>query len=154
MNKEPWYSHQLSQEELRVFVEEARIGKSNVNAFIGTVTPAAAQRIEAVCCKKVEKIMLESGAVRHSYGKASHLLKNDDIIFFVDVVNTATDIQLSRKKHINNDVIIFTKNIDGKILFAAEVRVNHGGWLSLVTCYRQYKKRKGGATLHATQMRP
>jgi hypothetical protein len=97
MKKEPWYFHQLSQEELKVFVEEARIGKSNVSAFIGTVTPVAALRIEAVCHKKVEKIMLESGAVRHAYSKDSHLLENDDILLFVDVVNTAIDIQLSRK---------------------------------------------------------
>jgi len=141
MNKEPWYSHQLTKDELKIFVEVARTGKSNVNAFIGIVTPAAVQRIEAVCSKKVEKIMLESGAVRHAYSKVSHLLENDDIFLFVDVVNTATDIQLSRKKHINNDVITFTKDIEGKILFAAEVRVNHGGWLSLVTCYRLHKKR-------------
>jgi hypothetical protein len=52
MKKEPWYFHQLSQEELKVFVEDARIGKSNVSAFIGTVTPAAALRIEAVVIKK------------------------------------------------------------------------------------------------------
>jgi len=141
MYKKPWYSHQLTKDELKIFVEEARTGKSNVNAFIGTVTPAAAQRIAAVCHKKVEKIMLESGAVRHAYSKDAHLLENDDIFLFVDVVNTATDIQLSRKKHINNEVITFTKDIDGKILFAAEVRVNHGGWLSLVTCYRLHKKR-------------
>jgi len=141
MKKEPWYSRQLNQEELKVFVEEARTGKNNVNAFIGTVTPVAAQRIEDVCNKKVEKIMLESGAVRHAYSKDSHLLENDDILFFVDVVNTAIDIRLSRKKHLNNDVITFTKDINGKILFAAEARVNHGGWLSLVTCYRLHKKR-------------
>jgi hypothetical protein len=52
-----------------------------------------------------------------------------------------TDIRLSGKKHLSNEVITFTKDINGKILFAVEVRVNHGGWLSLVTCYRLHKKR-------------
>jgi len=85
--------------------------------------------------------MLESGAVRHSYNKAYHLLGKDDIFHFVDVVNTAIDIQLSGKKHLNNDVITLKKDINGKILFAVEVRLNHGGWLSLVTCYRLHKER-------------
>jgi len=141
MNKEPWYLHQLTQDELKVYVEKSRTGKSNDKAFIGTVAPDAAQRIEAACGKKVGKIMLESGAVRHSYSKDYHLLENDDIFHYVDVVNTATDIRLSGKKHLSNEVITFTKDINGEILFAVEVRVKHGGWLSLVTCYRLYKKR-------------
>jgi hypothetical protein len=105
MNKELWYLHQLTQDELKVFVEESRIGKSNNKAFIGTVTPAADQRIEAICGKKVGKIMLESGAVRHSYSKDYHLLENDDIFHYTDVVNTATDVWLSGKKHLNNEVM-------------------------------------------------
>ena len=93
MVKEPWYIHQLTHDELKVFVEKARTGKTNDNAFIGIVASAAVQRIEALCGKKVEKIMLASGAVRHSYGKVYHLLGKDDIFHFVDVVNTATDIR-------------------------------------------------------------
>ena len=141
MNKEPWYLHQLTQDELKAFVEESRTGKSNIKAFIEIVTPDAYQRIEAICGKKIGKIMLESGAVRHSYGKDNHLLENDDIFHYADVINTATDVRLSGRKHLNNEVITFTKDINGKILFAVEVRVNHGGWLSLVTCYRPQKKR-------------
>ena len=141
MNKEPWYLHQLTQDELKDFVEESRTGKSNNKAFIGIVTPDADLRIDAICGKKVGKIMLESGAVRHSYSKDYHLLENDDIFHYADVVNTATDVRLSGKKHLNNEVIIFTKDINGKILFAVEVRANHGGWFSLVTCYRLHKKR-------------
>jgi len=141
VKKEPWYLHQLTQDQLKLFIEEARTGKTNDKAFIETVVPAAAQRIEAVCGEKVVKIMLESGAIRHSYSKEYHLLEKDDILLYADVVNTATDICLSDKKHLNNNVITFTKDINGQILFATEVRVKHGGWLSLVTCYRLYKKR-------------
>jgi hypothetical protein len=141
VKKEPWYLHQLTQDELKVFVEEARTEKSNDIAFIGIVAPDAAQRIESACGEKVGKIMLESGAVRHSYSKDCHLLENDDIFHYVDVVNTATDIRTSGKKHLNNNVITFTKDINGNILFAAELRIRHGGWLSLVTCYRLHKKR-------------
>ena len=141
MEKEPWYIHQLTQDQLKFFIEEARIGKSNKKAFIGTITPDAVQRIESICGKKVKRIMLESGAIRHSYSKDYHLLENDDIFHYIDVVNSATDIQFSWKKHLNNIVLTFTKDINGKILFAVEVRVKHEGWLSLITCYRLHKKR-------------
>ena len=139
---EPWYLHQLTVDELKFFVGEARIGKNNEKAYIGIITLAAAKRIEAVCGIKVEKVMLESGSVRHSYGKDCHLLENDDIFHYGDAVNSATEIRLSRKKHLNNTVITFTKDIHGQILFATEVRGKHGGWLSLVTCYRLHKKDK------------
>ena len=141
MNKEPWYLKQLANDELKTFVEEARTGKNNDKAFIGTVSSDAVLRIESACGKKVQKIMLESGAIRHSYSKEHHLLKNDDIFYYVDVVNTATDIQISKKKHLCNDVITFAKDVNGKILFVVEVRVKHDGWLSLITCYRLHRKR-------------
>jgi len=139
MKKEPWYSRQLTQEELKVFVEEARTGKNNVNAFIGTVAPAAAQRIETVCNKKVEKIMLESGAVRHAFKKANHKLKDDDLLHIVDIINSATDIHISELKHQNNECLEISYNISGKIILILEVRIHYGGWLALVTCYRTKK---------------
>lgn len=144
MDKKPWYLRQLALDELKAFVEEAKTNKSNDKACVGTVSNAAAKRIEAVCGVKIGKIMLESGSVRHSYGKECHLLENDDMLNYVDTVNTATEIRLSGKKHLNNAVITFTKDICGKILFATEVRAKHGGWLSLVTCYRLRKKDKAG----------
>jgi hypothetical protein len=111
---EKWFDRQLSIEEFRNFVAEARAGKSNTKVYIGDVQPEASQRISAVSGKSVSHIMLESEAVRHSYGKAHHLLENDDIFLYVDVVNTATDIKISGKKHQNNEVITFTKDIEGR----------------------------------------
>jgi hypothetical protein len=94
--------------------------------------------------KKVSKIMLESGAIRHSYKKINHNLKNDDLLHIVNVINTATDIKISEESHQNNKCLEISKDIDGKITFVMEVRIHYGGWLSLVTCYR---KNRGGATL-------
>jgi hypothetical protein len=135
--KESWYLHQLTHDELKVFVKESRIGKTNDKAFIGTVAPAAARRIEAVCGKRVGKIMLESGSIRHSYKKASHNLKNDDLLHIVDAINTATDIKVSNTFHQNNECLEICKNIGGKLTFVMEVRIHYGGWLALVTCYRK-----------------
>ena len=136
MGKVPWYMHQITQDQLKLFVEEARTGKDNKKAFIGTLTPDAIQRIEAICGKKVKNIMLESEGIRHSFKKASHKLKDDDLLHIVDAINTATDIKLSNKKHQNNDCLEICKDIVGNITFTVEVRKHYGGWLALVTCYR------------------
>jgi hypothetical protein len=144
MKKEPWYIHQLSQDQLRLFIDEARTGKSNKKAFIGTITLNAAQRIQAVCSKKVKNIMIESEGIRHSFKKDSHNLNNDDLLHIVDAINTASDIRLSNTQHQNNECLEISKNIGGKIIFVMEVRIHYGGWLALVTCYRL---NRGGATL-------
>ena len=136
---EKWYLHQLTTEELKIFIEEAKKGKENKKAFIGVVTFEAAQRIKNVCGKKVVNIMLESEGVRHSYRRTDHNLQDDDLLHLVDAINTATDIQLSDSTHQNNECLEISKNIDGKITFVAEVRINYGGWLALVTCYRHKK---------------
>lgn len=144
MKKEPWYIHQLTQDQLMLFIEEARTGRSNKKAFIGTVTSDAAKRIEAVCKKKVKNIMLESEGIRHSLKKASHNLKSNDLLHIVDAINTATDIKVSDTTHQNNKCLEICKDIGGKITFIIEVRIHYGGWLALVTCYRL---NRGGATL-------
>jgi hypothetical protein len=137
MKNPPWYIHQLTLDELKAFVEAARTGKTNEKAFIGTVTPDASQRIEAICGKKVKNIMLESEGIRHSFKKANHNLKSDDLLHIVDAINTATDIKVSNTSHQNNECLEICKNIGGKIIFVMEVRIHYGGWLALVTCYRK-----------------
>ena len=85
--------------------------------------------------------MVESDAVWHSYKKSAHNLEPDDIFHLVEVVNTADDIEKSEKGSQNNEVLKFSKEINGLLTFVEEVRVNFDGWLALVTCYRQKKVR-------------
>ena len=80
--------------------------------------------------------MLESEGIRHSFKKAGHKLKDDDLFHIVDAINTATDIMLSNTTHQNNECLEMCKNIGGNITFVMEVRIHYGGWLALVTCYR------------------
>jgi len=136
VKSEHWYIHQLTQAQLKLFIKEARTGKSNKKAFIGTITLDAAQRIEAVCNKKVKNIMLESEGIRHSLKKASHNLKGNDLLHIVDAINTATNIKVSNTAHQNNKCLEICKDIGGKITFIMEIRKHYGGWLALVTCYR------------------
>ncbi|GHV76019.1 hypothetical protein AGMMS49942_08400 [Spirochaetia bacterium] len=131
-----WYLHRLSSLELEQFIDEARNGKENRKAFIGTVEHDAANRIKAVCGKDVSNIMLESEGVRHSYKRADHNLQDDDLLHIVEIINTAVEIKLSVTSHQNNDCIEISKNIGGKITLVLELRIHYGGWLALVTCYR------------------
>ena len=144
MNDEPWYIHQLTQDEFKLFVKEARTGKINEKAFIGDILPETAQRIEVICGKKAGKIMLESGAIRHSYKKTGHNLRDDDLLHIVDAINTAVDIKVSNRSHQNNKCLEINTDIGGIITFIMELRTHYGGWLALVTCYRL---NRGGATL-------
>jgi hypothetical protein len=138
-NSRKWYHHQLSEDELKVFVDKSLAGKENKKAFIGTITPDAAQRIETVCGRKVTKIMLESEAVRHSITKTAHNLHDGDLLRLGSVINTATDIKYSPIHHQNNKCLEFTQDINGSIIFVVEVRIKFGGWLALATCYRPKK---------------
>ena len=43
----------------------------------------------------------------------------------VGVINTTSDITLSPKKHKDSDVLIFKKDINGKLQFLAEVHIKN-----------------------------
>ncbi|MDR1931654.1 MAG: hypothetical protein LBQ57_02410 [Spirochaetales bacterium] len=142
-DSEKWYDHQLSTEELKKFIEEARNGKENKNAFIGTIQHSTAERIKAICGKNISKIMLESGAVRHSHNKLHHNLKDDDLLYAVEVINSPISIEPSPTKHRDSSVLTFKGYINGEIYFLEAIRPKHDGWLSLVTCYRPQKAGQG-----------
>jgi hypothetical protein len=132
-------NRQLTSEEFKEFAANACSSKDNRKAYIGDVFPETSQKIETVCGKKITHIMVESEAVRHSLNKTDHNLRDGDLLRLVDVINTAIDIKLSDIAHQNNKCLEINKDIEGKITFVVEIRVNFGGWLALVTCYREKK---------------
>jgi hypothetical protein len=141
MSDHLWFTHELSPAEFAAFVADAMSGTKSVQskAFVGTVTPEAGQRIKAVCGITVTKIMADSGAVRHANKKTEHKLCEGDILLMREVVNTATDIHLSTLQHQNNVCIEMCKDEAEILIFVFEARKNFGGWLALVTAYRQKK---------------
>jgi hypothetical protein len=139
-NAERWYSRMLSPDEFRQFAAAALAGERHQKAWIGVVSPVAADRIRTVSGKAVSKIMIESDSIWHSCKKSVHNLQPDDIFHIVDVINTAGHIQRSGKQHQNNEVLEFHKDVNGIITFVAEVRAHFDGWLALITCYRQKKR--------------
>jgi hypothetical protein len=140
---EKWYTHQLNPDELRGFIDEARNGSANKNAWIGVVQTEVSERIKAAFGARVSKIMIESGAVRHAYNKAHHLLEEDDLLHAVEVINNPASIELSPRKHRDSNVLVFRGNVNGEIYFLEAVRPKHDGWLSLVSCYRPKKAGQG-----------
>jgi len=140
---EPWYTRQLTQDELKRFIADAKAGKDDSKAWIGSVEPGTAQKINDLLGVQVSKIMLEGGSVRHSHKKAHHNLEEDDLLYAVDVINNAISIEISPQRHRDSDVLIFRGDINGEIYFLEAVRPKHEGWLSLVTCYRPRKAGQG-----------
>ena len=141
---EKWFSHQLTAEEFRNFVDEAQNSQDNSQirqAFIGVVAPDAAERVKAVSGKTVSKIMIDNGQIRHDYKKASHNLEPDDVFHIIDVINTATNITLSEKEFLESPALIFEKDLGGNVTFLVQVRSAFGGWLAFADCWRQKKKR-------------
>jgi hypothetical protein len=139
-----WYKlSPLTKDELKQFINDSLQGKYKQPkiAYIGDVCTDAALRISDLCGEIVSKIRIDSGTIRHAHGKKTHNLLQDDILCCADVINTATDVTVSDEYHLNNTVLEFRKEINGLITFITEVLVNYGGWLSLVTCYRQKKAK-------------
>jgi hypothetical protein len=131
VEKEPseakWYTRQLTQEEFINFISESLANKENRKAHIGMITYEAHQRIKDVCGKMMSNIMLESGTVRHCINKSSHNLWENDILLIPEIINTATDIQVSDTMNQNNECLEFRKDIDGDITLVVEARMNYGG---------------------------
>jgi hypothetical protein len=87
-----WYKHPpLTKGELKQFVNDSLQGKYKQPkiAYIGDVCMETAVRINNLCGEIVSKIRIDSGTIRHAYGKKNHNLLPDDILCCVDVINTA-----------------------------------------------------------------
>jgi hypothetical protein len=141
---EKWYSYQLTAEEFKAFVEEAKNSPNNAqikHAYIGDVSDGAAPRIETVTGKPMTKIMIDNGQIRHAYKKSSHNLESDDIFQILDVINNADVITPSDREFLHSPALIFEKDIGGNITFLVQVRAEHDGWLAFASCWRKKKRR-------------
>jgi hypothetical protein len=134
----------LTVQELKLFIEESVTNPSSKEreVFIGQVKPDSAKKIKELINIDVINIITNSNSIWHAYRKKEHNLEPDDFLYAVDVINTATDVSPSSKKHKDNNVLIFKKDINGgEITFLAEVRVSRNALL-IMNCYRQRKSRQ------------
>jgi len=115
---------------------------------IDNISDEAQKRIKVICGKKVSDIDIDNSGIIHALKKVEHNLQPDDLLNVVEVINTATNISISKKKHKTNDVLEFKKDIDGEITFLAEVHEKNN-YLLIFNAWRQKKARRD-----ATAKRP
>ena len=108
--------------------------------IIGTINNDAQIRIKNVCGVNVKEIDIDNHSIIHTLANRNHNLEPEDILLPVDVINTSVNIELSDKKHQENQVLVFKKDIDGDITFLTEVRVKNG-YLFIFNAWRQKKAR-------------
>lgn len=133
---------EITPEELKTFIKESMEARHSPNrrVLLGTLDEDAQERIKTICGKKPGEVDIDSEAVRHILKKAAHNLEADDLLLALEVINTSTDISLSDRKHRDNSVLTFRKNIDGDIVFLTEVRAKNG-FLLVFNAWRQKKAR-------------
>jgi len=134
----------VDADELAEFIEESlknqKIHTPNKRVIIGTVSDEAQKRIEEKCGSRVKNINIDNHSIVHAITQLHHNLEPEDILFAVEVINTATDIELSDEKHQDCEVLIFQKDIDGDITFLTEVHAKNR-YLLVCDAWRQKKAR-------------
>ncbi|MGI5085856.1 hypothetical protein [Treponema putidum] len=146
-----WYEKPpATKAELLDFATQALNKNANERLFIGYINTETQKRIKEITGLEAKTIILDSDSVRHSLNKETHNITIEDLQYMKEVINNADNIKVSNKKFIGNSVILFSKDIDGEIIFVEELRANRGQ-LELLTCYRKKKKPAiNAAMLHKT----
>ena len=108
---------------------------------IGDIITDAQERIEQKCGVIVSEIHIDNYSIIHAMTQAHHNLDPGDLLHAVDVINTSTEIDISYKQHLSNDVLLFKKNIDGEITFLTEIHVKRA-YLLVFNAWRQKKARR------------
>ena len=148
--------------EVKQFLSDAMATNENVRISLGAVSDDAKSRIKAVLGKDVNRILLDSGEIRHAMAKQEHHVSLSDLENVAAIVNTTKSISLEPKRHQNNDVLRFKEEKENGLNVIMEFRSRKGD-LSLVTAYRVKKGRadalmsqnmtpgKTSKTLHASK---
>jgi hypothetical protein len=89
----------------------------------------------------LKDITTDTSGIIHAMEKKEHNLEPDDLLHAVDVINTAEDVTLSPKKHQNNKVLVFKKDINGELTILAEIRSKYGH-LTVFDAWRKEKARR------------
>jgi hypothetical protein len=140
-----WYRHKLSPEEHKQFIQNVLLGNEQGQAYIGDVGDAIGQQIENLTGTRVSKMRQDSGSIRHAYKKPAHHLNSDDLEFMEEVTNNPVKITKSPQQHEQKDVVVVEGDKNGPISYVQSVSPNYGGWLGLITAYRN--KNGGQRTL-------
>jgi hypothetical protein len=132
----------LTTEELRRFINYSLINTEKKEAVIGIVNEDISQKIKEISNETVSEVRIDGDHIRHSYNKSAHNLESDDLLHSMEVINKPTEIALETKLNHGSKVLIFKGNVNGEIYFIEGIHAK-GGYISLITCYRQRKAGRG-----------
>jgi hypothetical protein len=126
--------------KIKQFITKAlKDRKEKGRIILGKILPEAQARIADKISGSIFEIQITMDDVRHAH-QEKHNLDADDLRHAVNVINTATDITLSERRHADNDVLVFTKDINGDLTFLTEVHIKNG-YLQVFDFWRQKKVR-------------
>ena len=133
----------MDNTELYKFIMESLKNRKAPHKWIqiGTIVEDAQKRIKQKCGAIITEIHTDNSGIIHAVAPAHHNLEPEDLLYAVDVINTTNDIDLSEKKHKCNDVLIFKQDIDGSIIFLAEIHVKNK-YLLVFDAWREKKARR------------
>ncbi len=132
----------LSKNELHNFINYHKNSKENVRVSLGTIQDDAKNRIKKATGLDVERVILDSDSIRHSFDNPNHNLEPDDLDDMKEIIDTTTDISLSTEKNkTGNSVIIFKKQEPNGVILCEEYRAGKKE-LELQTAYRMKKNRQ------------
>jgi len=127
-----------SLEEYENFIKHSLNSKGDKNKKIkiGETTENTKTRIK----KNVSNIGIDNHGIIHSSQK-KHNLEPDDLLKAVDIINNADEIKMSNRKHQQNEVISFIKDINGNIELLAEIHESKD-FLMVFDVWRKNKVRR------------
>lgn len=128
-----------TKEELKQFLENSIKTNENKRISLGVVSEKARTSIKNKTGFEVNRIILDSGEIRHAMKKKEHHIELSDLEKITEIVETPASISLEPTKHQNNSVVRFIESKKNGINILMEFRSGKGD-LSLVTAYRVKKQ--------------
>ena len=127
-----------SMDEYENFIEHSlnSKGEKNKKIKIGETTEKTKTRIK----KNISNIGIDNHGIIHASQK-KHNLEPDDLLKAVYIINNADDIKKSNRKHQQNEVVSFIKNINGNIELLAEIHESKD-FLMVFDAWRKNKVRR------------
>jgi hypothetical protein len=137
----------LNKDELKNFIDRALNTKENARAKVGIISKETRGKIKEICGEDVSHIEVDMAHVRHALNKPAHNLESSDILLSEEAINNAQEIKLGDELNHGSRVLEFKADIGGKIYFIESIHKKGDGFLSLITCYRQKKARRGSTEI-------
>jgi hypothetical protein len=134
----------VETKELKNFIDETMNDRHAPHKRVktGEISSRTQDYIKKELGIELKDIDADRHGIIHAMKKAAHNLEPDDLLYAVEVINTATDIAISPYKHLSNTILVFKKDIGGgELTILAEIH-KKGNYLLVFDAWRQKKARR------------